>query len=112
MLAIWACTEGLITWGLYMQVIDVFKAMGLSGVAAVGLWALVGPAQASARFTDLVFGGRYSIFAVALASASLSSLSFLFVLPFGFSLDVHGVVLHLPRRRARSVRGGAATRCR
>ncbi len=86
MLAIWACTEGLITWGLYMQVIDVFKAMGLSGVAAVGLWALVGPAQAMARFTDLVFGGRYSIFAVAIASASLSSLSFLFVLPFGFSL--------------------------
>ena len=86
MLAIWACTEGLITWGLYMQVIDVFKAMGLSGVAAVGLWALVGPAQAMARFTDLVFGGRYSIFGVAIASASLSSLSFLFVLPFGFSL--------------------------
>ena len=86
MLAVWACTEGLITWGLYMQVIDVFKAMGLSGAAAVALWALVGPAQASARFADLVFGGRYSIFAVALASASLSSLSFLFVLPFGFSL--------------------------
>lgn len=86
MLAVWACTEGLITWGLYLQVIDVFKAMGLSGTAAVALWALVGPAQATARFTDLVFGGRYSIFAVAIASASLSSLSFLFVLPFGFSL--------------------------
>lgn len=86
MLAVWACTEGLITWGLYLQVIDVFKAMSLSGTAAVALWALVGPAQATARFTDLVFGGRYSIFAVAIASASLSSLSFLFVLPFGFSL--------------------------
>lgn len=40
MLAVWACTEGLITWGLYLQVIDVFKAMGLSGTAAVALWAL------------------------------------------------------------------------
>jgi predicted MFS family arabinose efflux permease len=86
MLALWACTEGLITWGLYMQVIDVFKELGLSGVAAVALWSLVGPAQASARFTDLVFGGRYSIFAVALASASLTSLSFMFLLPFGLTL--------------------------
>src|SRR5690606_23514970 len=25
MLTIWSCTEGLIVWGLYMQIIDVFK---------------------------------------------------------------------------------------
>ena len=86
MLALWACTEGLITWGLYLQVIDVFKELGLSGVAAVTLWALVGPAQAVARFTDLVFGGRYSIFSVALTSASMTSLSFLFLLPFGLTI--------------------------
>ena len=86
MLALWACTEGLITWGLYLQVIDVFRELGLSAVAAVALWALVGPAQAGARFTDLVFGGRYSIFAVAIASASLTSLSFLFLLPFGLTI--------------------------
>lgn len=86
MLALWACTEGLITWGLYLQVIDVFKELGLSAILAVALWSLVGPAQAGARFTDLVFGGRYSIFAVALASASLTSLSFLFLLPFGLTV--------------------------
>jgi MFS family permease len=86
MLALWACTEGLITWGLYMQVIDVFKALGLSGATAVALWAIVGPAQATARFADLVFGGRYSIFAVALASASLTTASFAIVLPFGLSI--------------------------
>lgn len=86
MLALWACTEGLITWGLYLQVIDVFKELGLSGVAAIALWSLVGPAQATARFTDLVFGGRYSIFAVALTSAIMSSLSFLFLLPFGLTI--------------------------
>lgn len=85
MLALWSCTEGLITWGLYLQVIDVFKALGLGSATAVALWAMVGPAQASARFTDLVFGGRYTIFSVALASATLTSLSFLFLLPFGVS---------------------------
>lgn len=83
LLALWSCTEGLITWGLYLQVIDVFKALGLGSATSVALWALVGPAQATARFTDLVFGKRYTIFGVALASASLTSLSFLFLLPLG-----------------------------
>lgn len=86
LLALWSCTEGLITWGLYMQVIDVLKALGLTTASAIGVWALVGPAQATARFAELVFGGRHSIFATALASATLSSLSFAFVLPFGVSL--------------------------
>jgi predicted MFS family arabinose efflux permease len=85
MLAAWACAEGLITWGLYMQVIDVLKAMGLSGAAAVGLWSIVGPAQVTARIADLVFGGRYSIFAVAFAAASFNVLSFLCLVPFGIS---------------------------
>jgi predicted MFS family arabinose efflux permease len=86
MLALWTCAEGLISWGLYLQVIDALKAMGLSDAAAVGLWSLVGPAQATARLTDLVFGRRYSIFAVALTSASLNVLSFLCLVPFGVSL--------------------------
>lgn len=86
MLTIWSCAEGLIVWGLYMQIIDVFKGMGLSAVAAVGVWAAVGPAQASARFGELVFGGRYSILTTALLSAGLSCGSFLLILPFGGSV--------------------------
>ncbi len=86
MLTIWSCTEGLIIWGLYMQIIDVFKGMGLSAAAAVGVWALVGPVQASARFGDLLFGGRYSILTTALLSAGLGFSSFLLILPFGGSV--------------------------
>ncbi len=86
MLTIWSCTEGLIVWGLYMQIIDVFKGMGLSAVAAVAVWAAVGPAQASARFGELMFGGRYSILTTALASSALSCGSFFFILPFGSSV--------------------------
>jgi hypothetical protein len=82
MLTIWSCTEGLITWGLYMQIIDVFKGLGLSAAAAIGLWALVGPSQACARFGELVFGGRYSILMTAGLSAILTTISFLFILPF------------------------------
>lgn len=86
LLAIWSCTEGLITWGLYLQVIDVLKAVGLSGGAAVGVWALVGPSQATARFGELMFGGRHSILTTALASALFSTVSFIAILPFGVSI--------------------------
>ncbi len=83
MLTIWSCTEGLIIWGLYMQIIDVLKGMGLSAAAAVGVWALVGPLQASARFGDLLLGSRYSIMTTALLSAGLGFASFFMILPFG-----------------------------
>ncbi len=86
MLTVWSCAEGLIVWGLYMQIIDVFKGMGLSAVAAVTVWAAVGPAQASARFGELMFGGRYSIMTTALLSAGLSCGSFFLILPFGGSI--------------------------
>ncbi|MFN3744024.1 MAG: MFS transporter [Hyphomicrobiaceae bacterium] len=86
MLTIWSCAEGLIIWGLYMQIIDVFKGMGLSAVAAVGVWAVVGPAQASARLGDLIFGARYSILTTAVLSAALSCGSFFLILPFGGSV--------------------------
>lgn len=86
MLTVWSCAEGLIVWGLYMQIIDVFKGMGLSAVAAVGVWAAVGPAQASARFGELMLGGRYSILTTALLSAGLSCSSFFLILPFGGSI--------------------------
>ena len=90
MLSIWSCTEGLITWGLYMQIIDVFKGLGLSGAAAIGVWAMVGPSQASARFGELLFGGRYSILTTAFLSAILTTGSFLIILPFTTSLFVAG----------------------
>jgi predicted MFS family arabinose efflux permease len=85
LIALWSCSEGLITWGLYVQVIDVFKALGLSGAAAVGIWALIGPAQASARFGELLFGRGYSIAATGLMSALLSAASFVIILSFAVS---------------------------
>jgi hypothetical protein len=86
MLTIWSCSEGLIVWGLYIQVVDVFKSVGLSAAAAVGVWAMVGPSQALARFGELMLGGRYSILSTALVSALFSCASFLLILPFGVSV--------------------------
>ncbi len=85
MLTVWSCTEGLIVWGLYIQVVDVFKSMGLSAVAAVGIWAMVGPSQALARFGELMLKGRHSILSTAIVSAGLSCTSFFLILPFGGS---------------------------
>lgn len=90
MLSIWSCTEGLITWGLYMQIIDVFKGLGLSAAAAIGVWAMVGPSQASARFGELMFGGRYSILTTAVVSSIMTTGSFLIILPFSTSVVVAG----------------------
>ena len=90
MLTIWSCTEGLITWGLYMQIIDVFKGLGLSAAAAIGVWAMVGPSQASARFGELLFGGRYSMLTTGVLSAIMTTASFLIILPFSTSVVVAG----------------------
>jgi hypothetical protein len=86
LLTIWSCAEGLIVWGLYMQIIDVLKGLGLSAISAVGVWAMVGPAQASARLGELILGGRYSILTTALLSSALSCSSFFLILPFGGSV--------------------------
>ena len=76
LLTIWSCTEGLLTWGLYMQVIDVFIGLGLARGTAVLIWALVGPMQATARFAELMSPGRHSILTTALGSAVMTTLSF------------------------------------
>lgn len=83
LLATWSCTEGLLTWGLYMQVIDVLKGMGLSRDTAVWTWALVGPMQAVARLFELMAGGRHSILTTALGSAVMTTASFGAFLIFG-----------------------------
>ena len=86
LLAVWACTEGTLTWGLYMQVIDVFAGLGMDPRTAAWLWTIVGPCQALARFSDLVLAGRYSILATAFCSALFTSISFLAFLLFGVGL--------------------------
>lgn len=85
LLTTWSCTEGFLTWGLYLQVIDIFQSMGLSQGVAVGVWALVGPAQATARFVELMLGARYSILSTAMASALMTTTSFLAFVLFGAS---------------------------
>lgn len=86
LMAIWTCTEGLITWGLYLQVIDIFIGSGLTMVQAIGVWAIVGPMQSLARFAELLSGGRHSILTTTLGASVFVSLSFLALLPFGISL--------------------------
>ncbi len=86
LLAVWSCTEGLLTWGLYMQVIDVLTGLGLQRGTAVWIWALVGPMQACARFFELLSGGRHSILATAMGSALMTTLSFVAFLFAGVSV--------------------------
>ncbi len=88
LLAIWMCTEGLITWGLYLQVIDIFIASGLTLNQAIWVWAIVGPCQSIARLIELMSGGRHSILTTTLGASLGVSLSFAVLLPLGISLPV------------------------
>ena len=86
LLSMWMCAEGLITWGLYLQVIDILVGLGLSKTQAIAVWAVVGPCQAMARFIELMSGGRHSILSTSLGAAVGVSLSFVTLLPFGVSV--------------------------
>jgi len=86
LLSIWMCAEGLITWGLYLQIIDILMGLGLTSTQAIGVWAIVGPCQALARLVELMSAGRHSILTTTLGAALGVSLSFAAVLPFGVSL--------------------------
>lgn len=86
LMAIWFCTEGLITWGLYLQVIDVLIASGLTMTQAISVWAIVGPCQSLARLGELISGGKHSILTTTLLASLAVSLSFLALLPMGVSL--------------------------
>ncbi len=85
LLAVWMCTEGLITWGLYLQVIDIFTASGLTMSQSIAVWAIVGPCQALARLVELLSGGRHSILTTTLGASLGVSLSFVLLLPLGVS---------------------------
>lgn len=85
MIALWSCTEGMLTWGLNLQIIDVLKGLGMTQAAAIGVWLLTGPAQASARFVDLVLGNRFDILHAAFMAAALAPIGFLLLVLLGAS---------------------------
>jgi predicted MFS family arabinose efflux permease len=86
LLSVWMCTEGLITWGLYLQVIDILAALGLTTTQAIAVWAIVGPCQAMARLIELMSAGRHSILSTTLGAALGVSFSFVALLSFGVTL--------------------------
>ena len=90
MIALWSCTEGMLTWGLNLQIIDVMKGLGLTHAAAIGVWMFTGPCQASARLVDLVLGSRFHILTAALLSAALAPIGFFVLLFAGMSVWTAG----------------------
>ena len=76
LITVWSCMQGLITWGLYMQVLDVFKGFGLDQDTAIAVWQVNGPAQVAIRAGEYMLGHSHSIAATALASALFGMASF------------------------------------
>lgn len=92
LLALWSCTDGIIVWGLNMQIIDVFQMLGLSATAAIGVWMLSGPTQVASRLVDLLTGGRLPILKVAMAGAVVAPLGPLAVLAGGATIPTAGLL--------------------
>jgi MFS family permease len=86
MIAVWSCTEGMLTWGLNMQIIDVMQGLGLTHAAAIGVWMFTGPCQASSRLLDLVLGNRFHILTAALTAAALAPIGFIVLIVMGMSV--------------------------
>lgn len=90
MIAVWSCTEGMLTWGLNMQIIDVLVALGLTQKAALAVWMFTGVSQASARLVDLVMGRRFKMLTAAMLAAALAPAGFLVLLFAGMSVWTAG----------------------
>lgn len=82
----WSCLEGLIVWGFNMQAIDILQGLGLSSQAAIAVWMLAAPSQASARVGEFLMAGRHPIMATALLSAALAPIGFTLLVIAGTSV--------------------------
>lgn len=68
---------GFVSWGLPLQAVAILTAFGHPLETAVGIAALMGPAQVLARVAEVAFGGRAGILNVGLVSAALMPLAVL-----------------------------------
>ena len=85
MIAVWSCTQGMMIWGINLQIIDVLVDLGMTRPAAIGVWTLTSLAQALARLVDIVFGRRVDILVLAITAASLAPSGFLVLIVLGVS---------------------------
>ena len=83
LLAIWACSDGFISWGINLQIIDIFVAAGLSASVAVAVWSCTGLTQVVSRFCELLLNGRYSIWATALAASCIMPVGYIVIISLG-----------------------------
>jgi MFS family permease len=77
--------SGFITWGLPLHLIFVLRDFGHPEVAAVAIGALLGPAQMSSRFVEMMGGHRLDILVVGVLAIGLMPVSLLVLLAAGTS---------------------------
>lgn len=85
-----ACT-GFVSWGLPVQFVAIGEALGLELAFAVGIAALMGPAQMISRGIETVFGQRVPILDIGLYSAAVIGLACALPLLFGGGAIVYAL---------------------
>lgn len=76
-LAITFSLFSLLSWGIPLQMIPLFRGMGAEPAVAIAIAALFGPAQIISRVADLLFGRHIRIGTLGVISAAMMPFAFL-----------------------------------
>jgi predicted MFS family arabinose efflux permease len=86
LLAITLICNGVLGWGLTLQLIDLLEAFGLLTAVAIIVASIQGPAQFAARFLDWSTGNRITPMTAGVSGACLFPVAFVLPLLFPGSL--------------------------
>lgn len=84
------CT-GFVSWGLPVQMVNIGEALGMDLALAVGIAALMGPAQMVSRGLETAFGQRLQILDVGIVSAATIAVACALPAIFGAGAIVYAV---------------------
>ncbi|MFN8757583.1 MAG: MFS transporter [Tagaea sp.] len=84
------CT-GFVSWGLPVQMVNIGEALGMDLALAVGIAALMGPAQMVSRGLETAFGQRLQILDVGIVSAATLAVACALPAIFGAGAIVYAV---------------------
>jgi MFS family permease len=85
-----ACT-GFVSWGLPVQMVAIGEALGMELALAVGIAALMGPAQMVSRGLETAFGQRMPILDIGLYSAAAIAVACVLPAIFGGGAFVYAL---------------------
>jgi predicted MFS family arabinose efflux permease len=70
-----SAAQGLVSWGLYLNLMTLFEGLGHSSAFALFAATMLGPASIAARFADVAAGTRFTALAASVVAIAVQFLS-------------------------------------